>query len=458
VHETNGYVYINSGLGNSWIEVSDAGVDIYTRGSISAHAEGDYNVRADGNINLDAGSNINVTAGGNIMTQSTGNTSMAAGGTLKLASTGDMSGLTSANLLFTAKGTLQLASQGDFNAASGGGNMNISSSGDMITGAGGMHSTKAGNIVRSASSIQDNSGSAADPTAPTQATQPDKVATTTQSNGSQSVDSPVSRMPNHEPWNGHPKTKSATPPAPVKPGAFTPDGITNRSSTIKTTPGDGTANDPIPTSATTGDGKSKSVTTSDYTGTSVKINDINIRQDVLTAIQQAATMTSMDYGQLMAMCWIESKFNPNAKAGTSSAYGLYQFIDDTWAAMVKKYGKKYNFTLSMRSDVLAQAICGAAYMAENKKYLQTNMPAGTTITATDLYLAHFLGPAGAVKFLKTPNSAPGTEAVTAAQARANASIFKPGTTVQDVYNRFANIMEPRSKAYAATWSGGTTTA
>jgi Transglycosylase SLT domain len=421
VHETNGYVYINSGLGNSWIEVSDAGVDIYSKGSISMHTEQDFNVRADRNILMDAGNNIVMTAGNNINLMSGNDTTALAGANLRFnATSGEITALAGANVNITGQGTMTLKS-------------------------GGVHN-------RSAPQILDNVSTPAD------ATTVSPPTTVPQNNGSTSVNSPVSRMPNHEPWNGHPKSKAATPPSGVSGGTFTPDGTTNRASTIKTVPGEGTTNVPPSSAVETGDGATKTVQAGNYTGTTVNVNNMKIRADVLAAIQKAATITGMDYGQLMAMCWIESKFDPNAKAGTSSAYGLYQFIDDTWAAMVKKYGTKYNFTASMRSDVEAQAMCGAAYMAENKKYLQNNLAAGTAITATDLYLAHFLGPAGASKFLKVTPTADATTAVTPSQARANASIFKPGSTVQDVYNHFAGIMEPRSTAYAATWTGGTATA
>jgi hypothetical protein len=419
VHETNGYVYINSGLGNSWIEVSDAGVDIYSRGSISCHAEQDFNVRADRNILMDAGNNIVMTAGNNINLSSGADTTSLAGGNIRFnAASGEFTVLANSNLNLTAQGQMTLKSAGVHN--------------------------------RSAPQILDNTST------PTDAPSVTPPATTPQNNGNTSVNSPVSRMPIHEPWNGHPNSDSATPPTGLTGAPFVPNGTTQREAPFKTTPGQGTTNDPLPSTVQTGDGGNATVT---GTGTypTVNVNNMSIRQDVLTAIQQASSITSMDYGILMAMCWIESKFNPSAKAPTSSAYGLYQFIDDTWAAMVTKYGSQYNISLSMRSDVGAQAMVGAAYMAENKKYLTNNLPAGTNITATDLYLAHFLGPAGATKFIRTPSSAPSFTAVTASAVRANANIFKPGSTVQDVYNHFDGIITPRATAYAATWSGGTTT-
>ena len=44
---------------------------------------------------------------------------------------------------------------------------------------------------------------------------------------------------------------------------------------------------------------------------------------------------------MMAQAAQESSFQPDAKASTSSATGLFQFIDSTWLNSVKQYGAKY---------------------------------------------------------------------------------------------------------------------
>ena len=62
---------------------------------------------------------------------------------------------------------------------------------------------------------------------------------------------------------------------------------------------------------------------------------------VLRSIQQASQATSTDFGLLMAQAARESGFQANAKSPTSSAAGLFQFVDSTWLDMVHRFGDKY---------------------------------------------------------------------------------------------------------------------
>ena len=59
------------------------------------------------------------------------------------------------------------------------------------------------------------------------------------------------------------------------------------------------------------------------------------------AIQQAAARTGVDFSYLLGQAKIESGFNPNARARTSSATGLFQFIDQTWLATVHEHGAEH---------------------------------------------------------------------------------------------------------------------
>lgn len=141
------------------------------------------------------------------------------------------------------------------------------------------------------------------------------------------------------------------------------------------------------------------------------------------AIEQAANTTGMDFDYLMHQAKAESSFNPNARAKTSSAEGLYQFLDQTWLSMVKQHGDKYGMgdqaqqitkrngrytapddvrqsILDARRDPrLASAMAGEL-ASQNKSYLQANTTDGVgDIGPVELYFAHFLGASGASKFL-----------------------------------------------------------
>ncbi|MGF6604812.1 hypothetical protein P3T23_009568 [Paraburkholderia sp. GAS448] len=152
-------------------------------------------------------------------------------------------------------------------------------------------------------------------------------------------------------------------------------------------------------------------------------------------IGKAASMVGVDPILLAAIGAIESAFNPSAKAGTSSASGLFQFISSTWQTMLRKYGPKYDIPPNTpQTDPRASALMGAEFIKENVAALKG---VKGTITPTDVYLAHFLGPGGAKQLLKAD---PGTDAVALmpGPAAANRSIFfnnKDGShrTVAQVY-------------------------
>src|SRR6478672_8447356 len=61
------------------------------------------------------------------------------------------------------------------------------------------------------------------------------------------------------------------------------------------------------------------------------------------AIRQAAQSTGISFDYLLTTAKIESNFNPSAQASTSSAQGLYQFIDQNWLATMKEAGPKLRF-------------------------------------------------------------------------------------------------------------------
>ncbi|MCX7676587.1 MAG: transglycosylase SLT domain-containing protein, partial [Alteraurantiacibacter sp.] len=56
------------------------------------------------------------------------------------------------------------------------------------------------------------------------------------------------------------------------------------------------------------------------------------------AIARAAQATGTDFSYLLAQARIESGLNPAARARTSSASGLFQFIDQTWLATLDRHG------------------------------------------------------------------------------------------------------------------------
>ncbi|MFP5433938.1 MAG: transglycosylase SLT domain-containing protein, partial [Alphaproteobacteria bacterium] len=77
---------------------------------------------------------------------------------------------------------------------------------------------------------------------------------------------------------------------------------------------------------------------------------------VTNAIAMASRRTGVDFSYLLGQAKIESSLNPSARATTSSATGLYQFIDQSWLAVIDKHGSDYG--LGWASDAISQSSNG----------------------------------------------------------------------------------------------------
>lgn len=168
---------------------------------------------------------------------------------------------------------------------------------------------------------------------------------------------------------------------------------------------------------------------------------------VLPALQAAAQRTGVDFGALFNTARLESGFNPQARARTSSATGLFQFVDSTWLNTLARHGARHGINASSRGEALAlrndpaiASLMAAEHMADNAALLESKL--GREAAPTDLYLAHFLGAGGAVEFLKGLAANPNASAASAfpAAARANRSIFFASgapRSLQQVHDLFA---------------------
>src|SRR3712207_5552120 len=60
-------------------------------------------------------------------------------------------------------------------------------------------------------------------------------------------------------------------------------------------------------------------------------------------VVRAAETTGVDPAYLMALADKESSLLPASKADTSSAEGLFQFLESTWLEVLRRYGAKHGF-------------------------------------------------------------------------------------------------------------------
>jgi len=158
-------------------------------------------------------------------------------------------------------------------------------------------------------------------------------------------------------------------------------------------------------------------------------------RDVVAAIRQASQSTGVDFVYLVAQAHLESGLNPEARAQSSSALGLYQFIESTWLASLERHGERLGLTdgmaarssraalLELRSNPAAASLLAAAHTLDNAAALQAVL--GRAPKATELYLAHFLGSGGAARFLSNWQRAPQASAAAffPREAHANRAIF-----------------------------------
>ncbi|KQN21503.1 MULTISPECIES: hypothetical protein [unclassified Sphingomonas] len=204
---------------------------------------------------------------------------------------------------------------------------------------------------------------------------------------------------------------------------------------------------------------------------------------IQSAIALASSKTGVDFDYLLGQAKLESGLNANAKAGTSSASGLYQFIEQSWLAVVKKHGAEHGLgwaadsigqssgghlgvadagtrqaILALRNDPAAASMMAAEHASDNKDALEGKL--GRTATGTDLYMAHFLGLGGASKFLTTMQANPDASgaALFPSAARANRGVFyeSNGTprSLSAIYERFSTKL---GAAAAAGATGSATT-
>lgn len=194
------------------------------------------------------------------------------------------------------------------------------------------------------------------------------------------------------------------------------------------------------------------------------------------AIARAAQRTGIDFSYLLAQARIESGLDPQAEARTSSATGLFQFIDQTWLSTIDRHGASLGLgdlagainssggrahvadpatreaILDLRYDPEIASLMAGALAGDNRDALTPVL--GRTPDASELYLAHFLGAEGATRFLGALGQNPdeSAAAILPRAARANRAIFyEPGGAPRSV----AGVMEViRGRVERAMAQGG----
>lgn len=173
-----------------------------------------------------------------------------------------------------------------------------------------------------------------------------------------------------------------------------------------------------------------------------------IRGVVENAIQRAAKATGVDFSFLLRTAGRESGLDPRAHARTSSAAGLFQFVEQTWLSTLKQHGAKYGYAryadliakgadgryqvkgeearravMDLRLDPHAASLMAGELASDHATYLRGRV--GRPPTAGELYAAHFLGPEGSARLIEAVQTSPDATAahLFPSAARANKPIF-----------------------------------
>jgi hypothetical protein len=169
---------------------------------------------------------------------------------------------------------------------------------------------------------------------------------------------------------------------------------------------------------------------------------------VTGAIRKAAQATGTSFQYLLATAKVESDLNPNLTARTSTATGLFQFIEQTWLATLKQAGPAFGYgnyadaisrtpsgryvvedpglraeIMQLRKNPTANALMGGVFTQQNTAVLGKQL--GRAPSEGELYIAHFFGPYGAAKAISLAQSNPNANAaeIFPAAASANRPIF-----------------------------------
>ena len=190
----------------------------------------------------------------------------------------------------------------------------------------------------------------------------------------------------------------------------------------------------------------------------------SIRGVVEAAIQRASAATGVDFSFLLGTAKRESAFNPSAHAKTSSAAGLFQFVDQTWLSTLKQHGAKYGYAryaeliqqdsdgrfrvdgaearravMDLKLDPHAASLMAGELAADHAAYLRGRM--GRDPTPGELYAAHVLGPQGSAKLIDTVRTSPSVVAASIFPdaAAANHGLFYRDGRAISVGELYANL-------------------
>src|SRR4051794_6225886 len=214
----------------------------------------------------------------------------------------------------------------------------------------------------------------------------------------------------------------------------------------------------------------------------LRFGGVRIPRRLVQTVLRAADATGVDPTYMMALADKESSFIADNKAPTSSAEGLFQFIEKTWLEVIRDFGPRYGmefaaasvetvngqvaipseqtreWVLGLRRNPYLSAVLAARMLKREKAKIERRI--GRSLERSEFYLLHFLGAESAGKLLELVSGKPKQSApkVFPAAAKANKTLFfvqetvkkKTKTrqlTVAEVYGKIDRMIDARLDRY-----------
>lgn len=209
----------------------------------------------------------------------------------------------------------------------------------------------------------------------------------------------------------------------------------------------------------------------------VRFGARSVARRLVDTILKASEEAGVDPVYMMALADTESGFDTGAKAATSSARGLFQFVTATWLEMIRDHGARYGLgeeaasvmgrrgaitvsgamrgrVLALRDDPRVAALMAAELVKRERGRVEAKI--GRALSTAELYVAHVFGSAGAGRFLSLSSENPEAVAERAFRraARANHSLFtrkaggdRHSLTVAELHGRIGGMIDRRLNRY-----------